>query len=172
MSRETILKIITFFSYVLFQVLLFNKMVLWGKGFAFIYVGYLLTFPFELGIIPAMLIGFATGVTIDVFSNTLGVHASASVLLMYLRPYLLNILTPHGGYPIGGSPRPNIMGFTWFSTYSIILIFIHHFCLFFVEAGGFHLFLFTIQKVVLSTLFTYSVVIIVQYLFARRVDSR
>lgn len=172
MSRETIIKIVAFFSYVLLQALLFNKMVLWGKGFAFVYVGYLLTFPFELGIIPAMLIGFVTGVSVDVFSNTLGIHASASVLLMYLRPYFLNILTPHGGYPMGGSPRPSSMGFTWFSTYSIILIFIHHFFLFFVEAGGFQLFFLTLQKIILSTLFTYSVVIIIQYLFAKKVDSR
>ncbi|MCB0496370.1 MAG: Rod shape-determining protein MreD [Cyclobacteriaceae bacterium] len=172
MNRDTLIKIITFFSYVLFQVLLFNKMVLWGKGFAFIYVGYLLTFPIELGVIPAMLIGFATGISVDIFSNTLGVHASASVLLMYVRPYLLNLLTPHGGYPLGLSPRPSTLGFSWFSTYAIILIFIHHFVLFFVEAGGFHLFFFTIQKVVLSTLFTFSVVILIQYLFARKIDTR
>lgn len=172
MNRETILKIVTFFTYVLFQVLLFNNMVLWGKGFAFIYVGYLLTFPIELGIIPAMLIGFATGISIDIFSNTLGIHASASVLLMYVRPYLLSILTPHGGYPSGVLPRPSTMGFGWFSTYSIILILIHHTFLFFVEAGGFQLFFFTLQKVILSALFTYSVVMLIQYLFARKRDTR
>ncbi|MCB0504967.1 MAG: Rod shape-determining protein MreD [Cyclobacteriaceae bacterium] len=172
MNRDNLLRIATFFTYVLFQVLLFNKMVLWSKGFAFIYVGYLLTFPIELGVIPAMLIGFATGVSVDIFSNTLGVHASASVLLMYIRPYLLNLLTPHGGYPLGASPKPSVLGFSWFSTYSIILILIHHLVLFFVEAGGFHLFFFTIQKVVLSTLFTFSVVILIQYLFARKKDTR
>lgn len=172
MNRETIIKIVTFFSYVLLQVLLFNKMVLWGKGFAFVYVGYLLTFPFELGVIPAMLIGFVTGVSVDVFSNTLGIHAAASVLLMYSRPFLLNLLTPHGGYPVGASPRPVSMGFGWFSTYAIILIFIHHLFLFFVEAGSFHLFFLTLQKVIISTLFTYSVVMILQYLFSGKYDTR
>jgi len=172
MSKESIIKLIAFFIYVLFQVLLFNKMALWNKGFAFIYIGYLLTFQFELAIIPAMLIGFATGISIDIFSNTLGMHASASVLIMYARPYLLSIFTPHGGYPLGSSPKPDIMGFSWFSTYSITLIFIHQTILFLVEAGGFYLFFYTLQKIIISTLFTFTVVIIIQYLFSKKIDTR
>ncbi len=172
MNKDNIIKLVTFFSYILFQVLLFNKMVFLGKGFAFIYVGFLLSFQFELGIIIAMLIGFATGVTVDVFSNTLGVHASASVLLMYLRPMLFKVFTPHGGYPLGARPTPAFMGFSWFSTYALILIFLHHSWLFIVEAGGFHLFLFTIQKIILSTFFTFSVVIITQYLFSKKSGAR
>ncbi len=172
MNKDNIIKLIAFFSYILFQVLLFNKVVLLGKGFAFIYVGFLLTFQFELGIITAMLIGFATGVTVDVFSNTLGVHASASVLLMYLRPLLFKIFTPHGGYLAGAKPTPVFMGLSWFSTYALILIFLHHSWLFIVEAGGFHLFFFTLQKIILSTLFTFSVVTITQYLFSQKSGLR
>lgn len=168
MNRDVVLKIIAFFSYILLQVLLFNKMVLLGKGFAFIYVGFLLTFQFELGIIIAMLIGFTTGIAVDVFSNTLGINASASVLLMYLRPFVFKWFTPHGGYPIGAKPTPTVMGFNWFSTYSLILIFIHHSILFIVEAGGFNLILYTVQKIILSTFFTFSVVIIIQYLFSKK----
>ncbi len=172
MNREVVLKIVTFFSYMLLQVLLFNKMVLLGKGFVFIYVGFLLTFQFELGIIAAMLIGFFTGITVDIFSNTLGIHASASVLLMYLRPFLFKTFTPHGGYPLGAKPTPVIMGFNWFSTYALILIFLHHSMLFIVEAGGFHLFFYTLQKIILSTFFTFSVVVITQYLFSKKRDTR
>lgn len=172
MNKNSAIKLITFFGYLLLQVLLFNKMVLLGKGFAFVYVGFLLTFQFELGIIAAMLIGFATGISVDIFSNTLGVHASASVLLMYLRPIFFKLFAPHGGYPVGAKPTPTIMGFSWFSTYSLILIFLHHSWLFIVEAGGFHLFLFTIQKIIFSTFFTYSLVIIIQYLFSKKPNTR
>ncbi len=147
-------------------------MVLLGNGFAFVYVGFLLTFQFELGIIAAMLIGFATGISVDIFSNTLGIHASASVLLMYLRPVFFNLFTPHGGYLAGAKPTPSVMGLSWFSTYTFILIFLHHSMLFLVEAGGFHMFFYTLQKIILSTLFTFSIVIIIQYLFAKKKGSR
>lgn len=172
MNRDSIIKIMSFFGYVLAQVLLFNKMVLFGKGFAFIYVGFLLTFPFELGVISAMFIGFVTGISIDVFSNTLGIHASASIVLMYVRPYFLKIFTPHGGYPLGAKPTPNFMGFNWFATYAIILIFIHHTWLFLVEAGGFQLFFYTLQKIIFSTFFTFSIVTLIQYLFAKKASNR
>ncbi len=172
MNRENISKILSFFGYLGFQVLLFNKMVIFGKGFAFVYLGFLLTFSFDLGVIAAMFIGFATGVTMDVFSNTLGVHASASVLLMYVRPYFLKLFTPHGGYPLGAKPSPVYMGFNWFATYALVLIFIHHTWLFLVEAGGFQLFFFTLQKIILSTFFTFSVITIIQYLFAKKASNR
>ncbi len=172
MNKDSTLKIITFFVYLLFQVMLFNKLVLLGKGFAFVYIGFLLTFPFELGIIAAMSIGFATGISMDIFSNTLGVHASASVLLMYMRPTLFKLFTPHGGYPVGAKPTPTIMGFSWFSTYALILIFFHNTWLFIVEAGGFNLFLFTIQKIILSTFLTFSIIVIIQYLFSKKTSNR
>ena len=65
MNRTAFLKILTFFVYLAAQVLLFNKVVLFDYAFCFIYLGFLLTFPFELPIIPAMLIGFATGLSVE-----------------------------------------------------------------------------------------------------------
>ena len=172
MNRVTLFKILTFFAYVLAQVLFFNKVVLFNNAFCFIYIGFLLTFPLELAIIPAMLIGFATGLSVDMFTDTLGLHASASVALMFARPSVLRALTPHGGYPNNASPRPTTMGLTWFGSYALILIFAHHFILFFVEYGGFDLFWRTLIKVISSTIFTFVMITVVQYLFAQKVDRR
>jgi hypothetical protein len=172
MNRATILKILTFFAYVLAQALFFNKVVLFDYALCFIYVGFLLTFPFELPIITAMLIGFVTGLSIDVFTNTLGLHAGTSVALMFIRPTVLRVLTPHGGYPNNASPRPTTMGLSWFGSYALILIFVHQFILFFVEYGGFGLFWRTLAKVISSTIFTFVMVTVVQYLFAPKVDKR
>ena len=119
-----------------------------------------------------MLIGFATGLAVDVFSDTLGLNAGASVALMFIRPTVLRALTPHGGYPNNVMPRPGSMGLPWFASYALILIFGHHFILFFVEQGGFDMFWRTLAKVVSSTLFTFVMVTIVQYLFAAKVDKR
>ena len=172
MNRNAFLKILTFFAYLAAQVLFFDKVVLFDYIFCFIYVGFLLTFPFELPVISAMLIGFATGLSVDVFTNTLGLNAGASVALMFIRPSISRVLTPHGGYPNNVSPRPNSMGLSWFASYAIILIFVHHFILFFVEQGGFEMFWRTLAKVVSSTIFTFLMVTIVQYLFAPKVDRR
>ena len=172
MNKSVLLKILIFFAYVIVQVLFFNKVVLFNNAFCFIYIGYLLTFPFEAAIIPAMLIGFAMGLSIDIFTDTLGLHASASVALMFARPTVLRALTPHGGYPNNAAPGPTTLGFTWFGYYALILIFIHLFILFFVEYGGFGMFWRTLAKVVFSTFFTFIMITVVQYLFSPKVDRR
>lgn len=172
MNRSMWTKILTFFAYILAQVLLFNKIVLFDTAFCFVYIGFLLTFPMELTVISGMLIGFATGLSIDMFTNTLGLHASASVLMMAVRPRLLSIMTPHGGYPANVLPRPQSMGLGWFSTYALILIFIHQLLLFFVEHGGFSMFWSTLTKAVSSTLFTFVMIVLVQYLFAPKSEKR
>lgn len=158
----------TFVAYILAQVLIFNKLVLFGNAFCFIYLGFLLTFPFELAVIPAMLIGLSTGLTVDIFTNTPGMHAAASVLVMYVRPRLLDLLTPQGGYPAGVIPKPSVMGFQWFASYALILIFLHQFVLFFIEYGGFEMFFRTFLKVISSSLFTFIMVLLVQYMFVFR----
>ena len=172
MNRVIIYKIISFFAYLLAQVLFFDKVVLFDYAFCFIYLGFLLTFPMELPIIPAMLIGFATGLSVDMFTNTLGLNAGASVLLMAVRPRMIRLLTPHGGYPNNAVAKPTVMGLSWFSSYALPLIFLHHLFLFYVEHGGFEMFWHTMLQVVASTVFTFVMITIVQYLFAPRMDRR
>lgn len=38
-----------------------------------------------------MVLGFITGLTMDMFSNTPGMHAASMVLICYLRPFILKL---------------------------------------------------------------------------------
>lgn len=165
MSRYTLLKILSFFIYLLAQALIFNKFVLFGTAHAYVYVGFLLTLPIELATIPGMLIGLAMGLGVDSFMNTFGLHASASVLMMYIRPMMISGLTPQGGYPAGALPRPNNLGLTWFASFSLPLIFIHHLTVFFIEYGDMSLFWPTLVKALASTLYSFLLILLIQYLF-------
>jgi len=165
MNRYYLYKSISFFIYLFAQVLIFDKIVIFGTAHSIIYIAFLLTLPIELAIIPSMLIGFALGLGIDAFNNTFGIHAAASIILMYLRPTILSWLTPQGGYPTGVIPRPNIFGIGWFTSYALPLVFIHLLIVFYVEAGGFDLFWHTLLEVVASTIYSYLLIVIIQYTF-------
>ena len=165
MSRYSLLKILSFFVYLLAQALIFNKFVLFGTAHAYVYVGFLLTLPIELATIPGMLIGLALGLGVDSFMNTFGLHAAASVLLMYLRPRLLSGLTPQGGYPSGALPRPNYLGLSWFLSFALPLIFIHHLTVFFIEYGDWSLFWQIMVKSLASTGYSFLMILLFQYLF-------
>ena len=85
------------------------------------------------------------------------------VLLAYIRNYWLGTITPQGGYDAGEGPTLAANGFQWFIVYTLPLIFIHHFVLFFTEAGGFGIFWYTMWKALSSLVFTTAVIAFLQY---------
>lgn len=168
MNRGLILSILGMILIFFTQVLLLRNVAFFDVAFCFIYIYFLLTLKLEINTIPALLIGFAYGLALDLFYDSPGIHASACVALMFFRPYWVNLLTPQGGYDTGVLPSVRSMGVSWFISYSLPLVLLHHLVLFFVEASGFNWFWFTLVKVVASTLVSMSILVGIQYLFARK----
>jgi hypothetical protein len=164
MTRSGIFQFIAFFLYVLVQVLLLKNLVLFKVSFCFFYVAFILLIPIEINALLLMLAGFLTGFSIDIFYDSLGMHAFALVVVGYIRNYWLATITPQGGYDGGDAPSVSSYGLQWFLVYTLPLIFVHHFVLFFVEASGFDMFWYTMLKVMSSVVFTLTVILIVQYL--------
>jgi hypothetical protein len=158
----------SFFLYLALQVLVMKNVVLFHTAFCFIYVAYLLTLPVDVNPLFLMGLGFVMGFTIDIFYDSLGMHAFACVFIMYMRSYWLKLVTPQGGYDSNAVPVMAMNGVQWFLIYIVPLVFLHHILLFFVEAGGFGLFWFTVWKAVASTLLTTVLIVIFQFLFGER----
>lgn len=165
MSRINIIQIIAFFVYLFYQALILKNIVLFNTAFCFLYVAYLFFLPVESNPLFLMLMGFIMGFAIDIFYDSLGLHAFSCVLVMYVRNYWLSLITPQGGYDSSATPSIAINGMQWFLVYTIPLVFLHHAVLFFVEAGGFGMFWFTLWKIITSTIFTTLVTVVVQFLF-------
>ena len=172
MSKLGLTHLLQFFIFVALQIFLVQYLVLFNTGFCFIYIAFLLFLPIQLPPVMLLLMGFTTGITVDTFYDTAGIHAASCVLLAYIRPHILRFLTPRDDYDANDSVNVRLMGWGWFTTYALVLIFLHHLLLFFLELGGLKVVGFTLLKVVVSTLYTFVVVVIVQLLFfsARRVD--
>jgi hypothetical protein len=168
MNRLGILQVFSFVLYVLVQVIFLKDIAIQGVAFCFVYVAYILLLPVETNPLALLAIGFGMGFLMDLFYDSPGLHASACVLVAFLRKFWLATNTPQGGYDAGAVPSLATGGTQWFLVYSIPLIFIHHVTLFFVEIGGFGLFWFTLGKALASTVFTASVIVIMQYLSTRK----
>jgi hypothetical protein len=168
MTRSGVLQFLSFFLYLIVQVMLLKNLVLFNTSFCFLYVVFILLLPIETNGLVLMLIGFLLGFFIDVFYDSLGLHAATLVLIAYLRNYWLSVITPQGGYDSGTGPTLAMNGLQWFLVYSLPLVFIHHLVLFFVEASGFSMFWYTMQKVITSLIFTMTVIVLLQYLLPSR----
>ena len=166
-KKSEVILLLSFFGYLFLYIFLFKNIVLFDQAFCFIYLAFLLSVPIETNRILAMFIGLFTGFIVDVFSDSLGIHAAACVLLMHARYYMLAWSTPQGGYDSGSMPSVSSMGLQWYITYSLPLILVHQLSLFYIEAGGASTFFYTLSKVLLSTLFTLFVIVLFQYLLGR-----
>ena len=60
----------------------------------YLYFLFILWLPFSVSRQWLLLIGFITGLTLDYFTTTPGLHAAACLLIAYVRPFLITILTP------------------------------------------------------------------------------
>ena len=149
------------------QVLILNNVQVSGFLNPYLYVLFLLLLPFEMPRTWLLALAFLLGITVDVFTNTLGMHLAASLFMAYCRPFVLSIIAPRGGYEVGTAPSIRDMGLPWFLSYAGSLVFLHHLVLFFVEVFRFTEVFLTLGRVLASSVFTLLLVLLAQYLTYR-----
>ncbi len=153
---------------VFIQVAILNNIQISGFINPYVYVLFILLLPFETPNWVLLVLSFFIGLSVDVFSNTLGMHASASVFMAYLRPYILNYLSVRDGYEQGTRPGVFHYGFAWFFKYCIVLVLAHHSFLFFIEVFSFSNLSETIVRIIFSAFFTLTLLMTSQFLMFKK----
>ena len=157
--------ILRFIALILLQVLVLDHLdVLNGLMVPYLYVFFLLMLPIEMPAWAQLAIGAVTGLVMDFFTSTPGMHMSACVVMMYARLQVLRLLSPREGYEYGSRPTVMRMGFPWYITYAGLLILLHHLWLFFVELHRFDAFFGTFFGPVLRGLFSFALCLLAQFL--------
>ena len=160
-----VVQLLRFALYVGLHVLLVSKLVLFDLGWCFFYLGFILFLHISTPIVLQLVLSFVLGWSMDIFYDTGGVHAASAVLLGYLRPWVLRLLTPRDGYDASDTVNIHQMGWQWFIVYLSLLVVLHHAAFFLLELGSFRVIGLTLGKIVVSTLFTSTTLLIVQLLF-------
>jgi rod shape-determining protein MreD len=167
MINEIIKNALRLLFLVLFQVLILNNVELSGYLNPFLYVLFILMLPFQTPDWLVLILAFLAGISVDMFSNTGGLHAAASVFMAFLRQPILKLISPREGYDPVQSPTIQQFGFGWFFSYAGILVFIHHLLLFYLEAFNFSHFGSTLLRVILSSIFTLALIFVSQFFFSK-----
>lgn len=165
MIIEILKQLLRFVLLALLQVLVLNNLQIHGMFNPYIYPLFLLLLPMRMPQWLLLTLGFATGIMIDMFSNTAGMHAAASVLMCYMRPQVMRITEPSGGYEPTDKPSLSHMGFRWFATYASILVVIHHLFFFFIETLEFGQVGFMILKILMSTALSLLLILLIEFFF-------
>ena len=152
-----------FILLVLLQVLLFNNIQFSGYVNPYVYILFILLLPIDVPSWLLLLLSFVTGLIIDFFSGSPGMHTSATVLAGFVRPYILRIVSPRDGYESGSDPSMLNYGFRWFFFYALLVVLVHHTALFYLEVFRFAEFFRTMLRVLLSSIFSMTFILLIEF---------
>jgi len=153
---------------IVLQLLIFNNIEFSGYVNPYIYVMFILILPAAIPSWILLLLSFMTGFVIDLFSGTMGVHAFASVMAGFVRPWALSLNVMAEAAEPDMSPSSYRNGFRWFLIYTVIVVFVHHLALFFVEIFSLRNFGHTLLRVMLSTAATTFFIVVFDFIRPRR----
>jgi hypothetical protein len=152
-----------FFGLVLFQVLVLNNVNVGGLVNPYVYVLFILLLPIDVSGWMLLFLSFLTGITIDVFSGTIGMHAFATVMMGFSRPSVIALISQRG-QDLGKYPSLKTRGFTWMLLYFVLSVTIHHFTYFIIESWSAATFSLVLLRIVFSA--AISIFIMVLFLYA------
>jgi len=160
--------IFLFFFLIFFQILILNNIEISGYINPYFYIIFILILPIETPKWLLLISGFFLGFGIDIFSNTLGLNAFATVLVSFMRPVIINLLINKNDLENIKIPGIKSFGFLTFFIYSLILILIHNFTLFYIDSMKINEFFQTFIKILTSSVITLVLVILSDFLFSKR----
>lgn len=166
-GRTILINVFRWLLLLFVQIFLLRNLAFYNLSTPFPYVLFLLILPFGIPNLLLFIIAFITGLTLDAFYDTLGVHTSACVALALVRTLFISISLNREA---ADAPEPSLgnMGFKWFSLYAVLCIFAHHLVLFFLEAFKLSELAYTFSRTLLSVVFTLFTVLLVEFIFHNR----
>lgn len=164
---EPIKQIFRFLLFILVQALVLSNMPPLNRFVTpYLYLLFLIWLPFSVPRHWMLILGFITGFSLDLFTKTPGLHASASVFLAYIRTPFLRLLVPSDTKELKtGSPGIRSMGLTSYAFFVVLLTFFHHVWLVFIEWMSFGDIVYFLGKVFFTTLTSLLLILITELLF-------
>jgi len=165
MNKLSTASILTGIVLLLIQIFLLKnvQLALWDKYVVMIFVYPLALLLLPIGLPRSALItmAFIMGMVIDIFYDSLGIHTASFVFTAFMRSFVLRLLEPRGGYRIDYTPELRIYGPGWFLSFVGIMMFLHCFVFFSIDAFTFVYF----DKILVNSIFTFFVSYIVVILY-------
>lgn len=162
MNSTVLINILRFIALLAVQVIVFNRLNLFGFINPYPYILFILLFPVNGNKAVLLLSSFFLGLSVDMFLNTGGPHSVACVVLAYIRPtifkFSFGVSYEYQTIKINDRLSPERFSFIF------ICVILHHLLLFLLEMFRFSLVGSALLNTLYATLFTIVICIITIYL--------
>jgi rod shape-determining protein MreD len=165
LNNQISINITRFILLVLVQVWIFNNLNLLGYINPMVYVLFLYWYPLRQNRSVFLVVSFALGFVIDIFSDTMAIHAISAMTMAYIRPLLLRFCYGNN-YEFQGFSYTNTTRLQRI-TFMILLIVIHHLIFFSLEILSFYHFVLILKKVLFTSGISLLLCLLFSSLFAK-----
>ncbi|MDR1792212.1 MAG: rod shape-determining protein MreD [Bacteroidales bacterium] len=165
MLNRIIKTLIVLVLYIACQIFIFNKISVWGYFSPMIYLLFILSLPFQTPQWLIILSGFFVGLLIDLFSARLGLHAFSTLVMAFLRPYIIRLISQKDNFEEHLNPLLKDMRFKWYFLYTFLLVFIHQLVYYFTEAFSLQNVWHLLFLIAINTMVTVACIFVIQILF-------
>ena len=171
---EAVKNIFRYILFILLQVYVLNKVPHLHRFITpYLYFLFIIWLPFSVSRQWLMFLGFITGLTLDYFTMTPGLHAAACTLIAYVRPFLITILTPKDSSEFNyREPSPAAMRWAPYAVYVFVLTLLHHTYLVLLEWMSFGTFAGFVIKVIATTSISLLLIFTIELLFPRKLKFK
>lgn len=138
---------------------------------AHIYLMFLLLLPVRSSRSLLIITGFFSGLIMDVFLNTGGLHAAATTLMALARILILPMFMSVEDYDNNNAPTLSVMGSGRYLFFTAVMVLIHHTAYFILEVFDHASVLQLIVKIIISTVVSVLMMFLIQLFFAKKSTS-
>ncbi len=158
---------IRFVGLLLFQVLVFNHINLFGFINPIVYIVWVFLFPFRKNLYLVLVLSFLLGLSVDFFSDSGGINAAATLFIAFIRLPILRIVLNKSDFDYL-SFNLRMVSLNKLFVFITILTFIHHSIIFNLSYFSFQNFTSIISNIFLTSVFSIILIILGIILFTKK----
>ena len=162
MNSTVLINFVRFILLLAAQIILFNNIDFLGYINPYPYLLFIILFPVNGNKSVLLISSFLLGITMDLFCNSGGVHATSCLLLAYARPYLFKFSFGLS-YEYQTVRLNDVLTPERFS-FILISVLLHHITLFILEAFQLVYLVDVLLRTLFSTAFTILICIVLIYI--------
>lgn len=151
-----------FIVFWLAQVMVLNRIHLFGCATPLLYVYFVVMFPRNYPKWALLLWSFCLGLMVDIFSNTPGVASASLTLIAVIQPYFFELFVPRDSIDTL-EPSLNMLGFSKYSVYVATLTLLFCLVFFTLETFNFFNWLLWVECVCGSAVLTVVLILTLEY---------
>lgn len=165
MNNVISIYIVRFIILILTQVLLLSHINFLGNINPYLYILFIILYPIKNNRMLFIFIAFLLGLCIDMFLDTGGIHALATLCIAYIRPVVLKF--SFGSVYDHQTVKFSSIDFGKRLVYITILTFVHHLILFLLDVFNFSKIILVLTNTLYTSIFTIVLCILVSIIFSR-----